>query len=54
MLDVFAVAILIVAVKLGPLARVRAENGVYIFCLAILLSMVTTMYVGWLAQKAAR
>ena len=52
MLDVFAVAILVVAVKLGPLAKVRAENGVYFFCLAILLSMITTMYTNWLLRKS--
>jgi paraquat-inducible protein A len=52
MLDVFAVAILVVAVKLGPLAKVHAENGVYFFCLAILLSMVTTMYAEWLLRRS--
>jgi len=51
MLDVFAVAILIVLVKLGPVAKIEPERGVYAFTLAIVLSMVTTMYVTCLARK---
>ena len=51
MLDVFVVAILIVLVKLGPLARVQPERGVYWFAAAIFLSMITSMYVDSLAKK---
>lgn len=51
MLDVFVVAILIVLVKLGPLAKVQPQRGVYWFAAAILLSMITSMYVDSLAQK---
>jgi paraquat-inducible protein A len=51
MLDVFVVAILIVLVKLGPLAKVQPEQGVYWFAAAIFLSMVTSMYVDRLAQE---
>ncbi len=50
MLDVFAVSILIVLVKLGPLARVTPEPGLYFFCSAILASMLVTMYVEHLAR----
>jgi paraquat-inducible protein A len=53
MLDVFVVAILIVLVKLGPLAKVTPQRGVYVFAFAILLSMITSMYVETLAKKAA-
>jgi paraquat-inducible protein A len=53
MLDVFVVAILIVLVKLGPLARVQPQRGVYWFAAAIFLSMVTSMYVDNLARKTA-
>ena len=42
MLDVFAVAILIVATKLGPLAQVYPQPGVYWFAAAVLASMVAT------------
>ena len=51
MLDVFVVAILIVLVKLGPLANVQPQRGVYWFATAILLSMITSMYVDSLAQR---
>jgi len=51
MLDVMVVAILIVLVKIGPLAKVEARSGVYVFATAILLSMLTTMYVDYLAKK---
>ena len=53
MLDVFVVAILIVLVKLGPLAKVQPQRGVYWFAAAIFLSMVTSMYVDSLAQKSS-
>lgn len=39
MLDVFAVAILVVAAKLGILAECRPQSGVYVFGAAVLLSM---------------
>jgi paraquat-inducible protein A len=51
MLDVLVVAILIVLVKLGPLAKVEPQTGVYVFALAILLSMILTMYIDYLAKK---
>jgi paraquat-inducible protein A len=52
MLDVFAVSILIVVVKLGPLAKVQPQPGLYVFCAAILVSMGTTMYVERLARRS--
>jgi len=52
MLDVFVVAILIVLVKLGPLARVSPRIGVYLFCAAIVASMLTTAYVDRLAHRS--
>jgi len=51
MLDVFVVAILIVLVKLGPLAKIQPQRGVYWFASAILLSMITSMYIDHLAKK---
>jgi paraquat-inducible protein A len=50
MLDVYIVAVLIVAVKLGPLAEVKVENGLYVFGAAVLL----TMFVGARIRKFAR
>ena len=52
MLDVFVVAILIVLVKLGPLARVEPRIGVYVFTAAIACSMLTTMYIERLARRS--
>jgi paraquat-inducible protein A len=54
MLDVFVVAILIVLVKLGPLARVEPRAGVYVFAAAIAASMLSTAYVDRLARRATR
>jgi len=54
MLDVFAVAILVVAAKLRSLTTVQPRIGVYLFGLAILLSMLTTMYVERLARRGIR
>lgn len=51
MLDVFVVAILIVLVKLGPLANVEPRTGVYFFCSAIFLSMISTVHVERLARR---
>ena len=51
MLDVFIVAIMIVLVKLGPLARVEPRSGVYVFAAAIGMSMLTTMYIDHLARQ---
>jgi paraquat-inducible protein A len=50
MLDVFIVALLIVAVKLGPLAEVTVEPGLYVFGGAVL----GTMIVGGRVEKLAR
>ena len=52
MLDVFVVAILIVAVKLGPLANVEPKLGIYVFTAAILAAILTTAWVEKLARKA--
>ena len=51
MLDVFAVSILIVLVKIGPLVQVKPQAGVYVFASAILASMLTNLYLERLARK---
>ena len=51
MLDVFVVAILIVAAKLRDLTQVQPRIGIYLFALAIVLSMLSTMRVKQLAKK---
>ena len=54
MLDVFVVAIIVVAAKLKTLTTVTPQVGVYIFGLSVALSMITTTYVESLAHRAFR
>ncbi len=42
MLDVFVTAIMLVWLKLGPLANAEAEIGIYFFAVSILLAMAVT------------
>jgi paraquat-inducible protein A len=53
MLDVFAVAILVVAAKLGAAADVRPRPGVYVFGAAVVLSMIATGLTERLAKHRA-
>jgi paraquat-inducible protein A len=50
MLDVFIVAVLIVAAKLGPLAEVHAEMGLFVFGAAVVASMLVTSRIERLAR----
>jgi paraquat-inducible protein A len=50
MLDVFVVAVLVVAVKLGAIASVEMRFGLYAFAAAILLTMYVTARVVHLAS----
>jgi paraquat-inducible protein A len=52
MLDVYIVAVLIVAVKLGPLADVTLEPGLYVFGAAVLLTMLAGSRVEKVARRA--
>ncbi|MGB5454892.1 MAG: paraquat-inducible protein A [Gammaproteobacteria bacterium] len=51
MLDVFVVALLVVAVKLGAVARVETHFGLYAFGAAVLLTMAITARVIYLAGR---
>ena len=42
MLDVFVVAVLVVALKLGSIANVKIHYGLYVFSIAVLLTMWIT------------
>jgi len=53
MLDVFVVAIVIVAIKFGSVTSAKPEIGIYIFGGSILISMIVTMWVDYLAKKAS-
>ena len=50
MLDVYIVAVLIVAVKLGPLAEVTVQPGMYVFAAAVMLSMLIGARIEGLAR----
>ena len=51
MLDVFVVAVLVVAVKLGAIASVEMRYGLYLFAAAVLLTMVVTAKVVSLSNR---
>ncbi|WP_210394959.1 paraquat-inducible protein A [Motiliproteus sediminis] len=50
MLDVFVVAVLLVSVKLGALAKVHIHLGLYAFAASVLLTMMVT---GWLMRQSS-
>lgn len=51
MLDVFVVAVLVVAVKLGAIASVEMRYGLYMFATAVLLTMYVTARVVHLTNR---
>jgi paraquat-inducible protein A len=54
MLDVFVVAVLVVAVKLGAIVDVEMRYGLYAFAASVLLTMFITARVVTLAGRPAR
>ncbi len=53
MLDVFVVALLLVSVKLGVLAKVEVHYGLYAFAASVLLTMGLSYWIYHLSQKQA-
>lgn len=51
MLDVFVIAITVVAVKFGIFANAKPRLGIFIFASSILLAMITTAWVSKLVKK---
>ncbi len=51
MLDVFVVALLLVSVKLGVLAKVDVHYGLYVFATSVLLMMGLSFWIYHLAEK---
>ena len=51
MLDVFVIAILLVVIKLGTIAEVQVHLGLYLFCSAVIGSMILTQQIADYAQK---
>ena len=54
MLDVFVVALLLVSVKLGALAKVEVHYGLYIFALSVILTLILSLWIYHLAHKEDR
>lgn len=54
MLDVFVVAVVVVAVKIGIFSKAKPEPGIFVFGASIFLSMVATMLVDRLSGRSAR
>jgi paraquat-inducible protein A len=52
MLDVFVVAVMLVGLKLGPIANVKIYYGLYAFAGSVILSMLITAMVKALATEA--
>jgi paraquat-inducible protein A len=50
MLDVFVVAVIVVVVKLGDSTEVAVRSGLFLFCLAIALSMAASACV-WIGES---
>lgn len=53
MLDVFAVALVVVAVQISIVSDVSVHAGIYVFTAAVVLSMVTVRRIARLARRAA-
>jgi len=54
MLDVFVVALLLVSVKLGVLAKVAIHYGLYAFTASVLLTMGLSYWISLLSKKRAQ
>lgn len=50
MLEVFVVALLLVSVKLGALLAVQVHHGVYLFALAVVITMLLSYWIERLLQ----
>lgn len=51
MLDVFVVALLLVSVKLGALAKVEVHYGLYAFATSVILTMGLSYWIYFLSKK---
>ena len=51
MLDVFVVALLLVSVKLGALAKVEVHYGLYAFATSVLLTMTLSFWIHHLSKQ---
>jgi len=54
MLDVFVVALLVVVAKAGSALQATPQLGIYLFAIAVVLSMFLTTYIRYLARRVSR
>lgn len=51
MLDVFVVAVLIVLIRAGGLAEIKAQDGLLLFCASVMLTQIASVWTGRIARK---
>lgn len=51
MLDVFVVAVLVVLVRSGGVATIKAQDGLLLFCASVVLTQIASEWTGRIAKK---
>ena len=51
MLDVFVVAILVVLIRAGGLAAIKAQDGLLLFCASVVLTQIASEWTGRIAKR---
>jgi paraquat-inducible protein A len=51
MLDVFVVAVLVVLIRSGGLAEIKAQDGLFLFCASVMLTQIASLWTGRIAKK---
>ncbi|MGC3960915.1 MAG: paraquat-inducible protein A [Verrucomicrobiota bacterium] len=51
MLDVFVVAVLVVLIRSGGLATIKAQDGLLLFCASVVLTQIASSWTGRIAKK---
>jgi paraquat-inducible protein A len=51
MLDVFVVAVLVVLIRAGGLATIKAQDGLLLFCASVVLTQIASEWTGRIAKR---
>jgi len=51
MLDVFVVAVLVVLIRAGGLATIKAQDGLLLFCASVVLTQIASEWTGRIARR---
>lgn len=51
MLDVFVVAVLVVLIRSGGLATIKAQDGLLLFCASVVLTQIASEWTGRIAKR---